>query len=139
VKVKGTAYTFARSGNRWLLQQEIIGPEGDPDPGTDVPTVPYDYGTAVAASGGRIAIGRQINEFSDNIPTFGYVYEYRGSWTPVAELTDDNTWGHPNIYLGGFRMSGNTVMASGGDGAYGTPTFIYELPEVGVLPGIGAE
>ncbi|HEY5810863.1 MAG TPA: hypothetical protein VIT67_23025 [Povalibacter sp.] len=48
-------------------------------------------------------------------------------------------YGYVNIYLGGFRMSGNTVTASGFDGAYGTPTFVYELPDVGVLPGAVAE
>jgi hypothetical protein len=127
-EVTGAVYIYEGSGKTWPLQQKLR-PIDDPT------AVGYQFGTDVDISGDRIVIGKYVNDFSEALPSQGYIYEKRGSWTPVAELTDPDQVN----FNTGVRISGNIVMASATDWAYGRPISVYELPALGTLPAAATE
>jgi hypothetical protein len=87
----------------------------------------------VDISGDRIVVGKYINDYSESLPSQGYIYEKRNSWVPVAELSDPEQ----RNFNTGVAIAGDTAMASATDWAYGRPIFVYELPALGTLPAAG--
>ena len=96
----------------------------------------YQFGRDVDISGDRIIVGKYVNLYSESVPSQGYIYERRGTtWTLVAKLFDPEN----NSFKESVRISGDIAVAAASDGAYGRPTFIYELPAPGTLPAASAE
>lgn len=105
----GAAYVYVRSGNNWVLQQELQ---------LETP-IPYSYfGSALAISGNTIVVGAPY-ERSGEVNNVGAVYVFErsddGTWTETARLEQQV----PTLYAGfgkSVAIDGDTLMvAASGD------------------------
>jgi hypothetical protein len=121
---KGAVHLYERQ-TTWARIQTLIGPI---DPRLDG----YAFGAHVALYGNRLLVGKGTTEFTESVPSFGYLFERRETqWLPVAELTSGN-----DDFNTGMRLWGNIAVVSASDNAYSRPGYVFELPSLGSLPAL---
>jgi len=121
---KGAVHLYER-GTTWRRIQTLIGP-------IDPRLAGYAFGANVALYGSRLLVGKGLTEFTEYVPSFGYLYERRETqWLPVAELTSGND--DFNVEM---RLWGNVAIVGASDQAYSRPGYVFDLPSLGSLPAI---
>jgi hypothetical protein len=121
----GVVHVYERNGaNRWPRIQSLSAP-------IDPLISGYSFGSNLALSGRRLLVGKTTNEFSESLPSFGYVYERRTQWLPVAELTDDRSTLNTAV-----QLEGDVALVNATDFAYSRPVYVFELPALDSLPAV---
>jgi hypothetical protein len=122
----GVVHVYERAGDRWPRIQSLSGP-------IDPRISGYLFGSNIALSGRRLLVGKSTNEFSEHLPSFGYLYERRNQWLPVAELTAESSELNTAVAL-----SGDVALVNATDFAYGRPVYVFDLPDLDALPALDA-
>jgi hypothetical protein len=121
---KGAVHLYER-GTTWRRIQTLIGP-------IDPRLAGYAFGANVALYGSRLLVGKGLTEFTEYVPSFGYLYERRETqWLPVAELTSGN-----DDFNVETRLWGNIAIVGASDHAYSRPGYVFDLPSLGSLPAL---
>jgi uncharacterized repeat protein (TIGR01451 family) len=85
----GAVYVFERVGTAWELRQKLLPPPRMSDPGSEGPR----FGTSVALSGDRLAVGAPRARQQGRVLVFT---RSSGSWSATAELAPSD----PSFYAG---------------------------------------
>lgn len=123
----GVVHIYARNGTQWPRVQSLSAP-------IDPKLTGYEFGRNLALSGTRLFVGKGTNPFTDDAVSFGYLYERRNQWLPVAELDAEN--GDFNTAV---QMSGSLALVNANDFANSTPVYVFQLPALDTLPALTTE
>ncbi len=120
----GAVYVFQRTATNWAQVQLLVKPEATPGEPPAEETTSY-FGGQVALTAERLVASWVPEEFTTPQVPHAYLYERRGVWAPVAQLTTYPDLASYELLLSdAFAIQTTNVRVS----------FPYELPPLWTLP-----
>jgi hypothetical protein len=120
----GAVYVFQRTATSWAQMQLLVKPEATPGEPPAETTTSY-FGGQVALTAERLVASWVPEEFTTPQTPHAYLYERRGVWAPVAQLST-----YPDIASYDLLMSDSLVIQTTNVRA----SYPYDLPPLWTLP-----